>query len=928
MNKKNKLNFIISIVAILIFFNISIKLSYAQGIPAISNLTAVTSETIEQYAKFEVRFDVSTVATNKFIPYDSSSHTSWTTYFQNFAKNGVTVDMLILPTSQNDWNIAKVIPCFYYQPMEEVGNSNDTKALLPVGQMDFRCRGSFSDIDAYQYKIRAIDAGGTGESGIFTFSVIKPSDSSPTRHGFVKLSQSDKRFFEFSDGTAFLWPLVNEGYGNPFGETNVSGTLYSALAHLRQSISNLGGNGVRFLRWAPTSEGGDQIVPFGGYTKAAWQNSQYLTSSEPDPDSNHFLAFGPTNYYNQQSIPVIKNTDYKVTFRVKLSGTKIFNPQVTSGLTVLQDGQLKICGSINEIATNCKVVMVNPVNSQYNNVAQYNSFWTTYSFIVNSGNNALLSIYLRDGLFDGDSRTGSLLINDIEFQKKLTDGSWSPNLLSRSNSDTFSYIDSRDAAEFDEILKQSELLGVYHKMPLFWKQDYVLAEIDANGNFLSDPYPGAPDPNVFYATAVAVTRWLQEGYERYFAARWSYSTAIHSTEYVNEMGRVQNAYDASAVYAANMKKYMTRPMLISNSLDGYWPPEYWTKINPSNSTERIPNGIYDYSDQHLYANTSGGGAYSSLWQDSVAYVRECTAKFNQYRNFSASVGGITYQIKYDAPIVRGEGGIANSGTEPQMCAVSQETTGTYYHKKVWAHVGTLGSSCDGEWYPWFFQKNDACSGVVYPGTTYDTFKIFASYDKFMKKNQTTGEYENLNNGTHQEIGTDLTGDQQILTQNTINPILRAFGSKDSDLQHPRVLVWVDNKNNTWSGNPTNTVSASETFTIFGMPAGDYTQEIWDTRAGTFTVSSTKITVSATGVDAGKLIFSASTAKDLAFKFYLPEMTCGLAGDIDCSGQVNAIDLSRLILKFGQRNVTTGEDIDKSGQVNAIDLAILLSNFGK
>jgi hypothetical protein len=59
----------------------------------------------------------------------------------------------------------------------------------------------------------------------------------------------------------------------------------------------------------------------------------------------------------------------------------------------------------------------------------------------------------------------------------------------------------------------------------------------------------------------------------------------------------------------------------------------------------------------------------------------------------------------------------------------------------------------------------------------------------------------------------------------------------------------------------------------------------------------------------------------------PTPACGLAGDVDCSGQVNAIDLSKLILKFGQ-TYSGREDVDGSGQVNAIDLAILLSHFGQ
>jgi alpha-mannosidase len=58
----------------------------------------------------------------------------------------------------------------------------------------------------------------------------------------------------------------------------------------------------------------------------------------------------------------------------------------------------------------------------------------------------------------------------------------------------------------------------------------------------------------------------------------------------------------------------------------------------------------------------------------------------------------------------------------------------------------------------------------------------------------------------------------------------------------------------------------------------------------------------------------------------PTPSCVLF-DIDCSGQVNAIDLSKLLLKFGQSGGVP-EDVDGSGQVNALDLAILLANFGK
>lgn len=54
--------------------------------------------------------------------------------------------------------------------------------------------------------------------------------------------------------------------------------------------------------------------------------------------------------------------------------------------------------------------------------------------------------------------------------------------------------------------------------------------------------------------------------------------------------------------------------------------------------------------------------------------------------------------------------------------------------------------------------------------------------------------------------------------------------------------------------------------------------------------------------------------------------CGPTGDIDCSGEVNVFDLSRLLANYGTTNQTA--DIDHSGEVNLIDLSILLSNYGR
>lgn len=54
--------------------------------------------------------------------------------------------------------------------------------------------------------------------------------------------------------------------------------------------------------------------------------------------------------------------------------------------------------------------------------------------------------------------------------------------------------------------------------------------------------------------------------------------------------------------------------------------------------------------------------------------------------------------------------------------------------------------------------------------------------------------------------------------------------------------------------------------------------------------------------------------------------CQLTGDLDCSGVVNALDLTIQITQYGQSGVSG--DLDNSGKVNAIDISMLLQNFGK
>lgn len=58
----------------------------------------------------------------------------------------------------------------------------------------------------------------------------------------------------------------------------------------------------------------------------------------------------------------------------------------------------------------------------------------------------------------------------------------------------------------------------------------------------------------------------------------------------------------------------------------------------------------------------------------------------------------------------------------------------------------------------------------------------------------------------------------------------------------------------------------------------------------------------------------------------PTSSICIPSDLDCSGKVNAADLTILLTAFGSSDASA--DLDASGTVNAIDVTILLSSFGK
>jgi hypothetical protein len=698
-----------------------------------SRIGAITplSVSVPRYGKFEIAFTLSTTATNFYFPYDPAAP---------YHASGVTVDMLITTPG----GVEKTVPCFYYQPVDN--------NLTPVGQPDWRCRYAPEVIGTWRYHVRLSDAIGLAESAEQSFSVTTSNN-----HGFVRVSPTDSHYFEFDDGTPFLTPLINVEWGNPL----------NGLDQMRANIPRWGQNGVRFVRWFPTGEGGNHyIVPFGDDIRVSWGFGSGWTKVEGDPGTGNQFTFAPY-YYTNQTVKTVNGARYRLSFRAKVTGSKVLRPQL--GGTALE---IRASG------------------------------WQTYTLETTSTATEL-TVWLHDGYSENDNTPGTIRLDSITLQRDETGlGGWGPNLLTRGNPDTYKFIDQVGAARLDEIMRLSEQDGVYHKLTLFHKNDNILGVMNPAGTITT-----TWDLYNFYSSEGAVPRWLEKAYARYFVARWSYSTSLHSLELGNENMLDTPSYEAAYSVLGYVRSIMPRHILLSNSFWGYFVDPYWTspKYGP----------VMDYADKHWYARSGSSDPelVSTAYDDSAANVRECQRQFANYRVWYAQ----------NKPIVRGETGVWQPGTVDPLNLGSGAAT--YYHKQLWAQ---MGDQCGGEWY------TDYLGG-------HNLWGEYLRYEQFLQG-------EPLTNGRYVDIGSD-TG--AIAIANSTGSV-RAWGKLDA--LAGRGLVWIDNANDTWQhvANGQSITPATASVEINGLPNGTYQATWFNTASGmtsttTHTVSNGKLTLSASAL---------------------------------------------------------------------------------
>lgn len=716
----------------------------ALSAPTIGPITAESSTSVGQYEIFEAFFDITaTSATNFYYPYDASPPPGVDPGV------GITVDALLLPPGQSNWANALTLPCFRYQPVEEAGSGNGL-TFLPVGNAHWRFRFAPEVTGTWQYMIRATDAGGTSESAAGSFDCVTSGHP-----GFVRISPTDPRWFEFSDGTPFVTPLLNAETGNPL----------NGLEKLRARIPHYDENGVRFIRWFCSDEGANYaIFPYGGNMRVAWGFGDANVVTDADTAAGKRFSFKPYPYTGQ-SLPAVNGATYQLTLRAKVTAPSELEIGIRFG--------------------------GNRVEQVIGDTGGWQDFVLTHN---NSGNSGTVNARLVEKTAGGTIRLHSLVLR----RDTTGNGDWTPNLLAHPDPDSYAYIDQRHAAMLDEVLDLSVQHRVYHKLTINHKNDAVLGRFNPDGSINS-----SANLTRFYSGANQAGRWYQEMWYRYFVARWSAFTSLHSVELANENDPWSTAgYDAAYALADTVNSLSPRKVLISNSFWHSFPLPFW-------SDSRM-----DYGDQHGYLNNAGGLPPSSPfldddYNDSVRGTRQC---YELLKGFGLN-----------KPVLRGETGVFDGGwMYGWYPPLTNDTQALYDKKKLWAHVGIAGHQSDGEWYTNNLSNND-------------NWIMYRHFNAYMAG-------EPVANGHHEDIGTDLSGAAGIAASSTD---VRGFGLRDTvttsrrgiaRIAPGRALLWIDNSHHTWRKvvDGASIPSVTGTLTLGGFPSGQYNLEWWVTDRGRVT----------------------------------------------------------------------------------------------
>jgi hypothetical protein len=755
---------------------------------AISNASDIG--TVAKYEKQEITFDVTTLANNPQLPFDPSPPPGIVEI------SGVSVDGVFTSPTGKVWNQ----PGFYYQLFDDqlMGGA---EWFYPTGQAVWKVRFTPDEIGVWQYYIKAQDSSGTTQSASRSFEV-----TASTNHGFIKSSETDPRYFEYSDGTYFPALGMNSAY-NEIQWTNPNAN--------QSYFQKAGSNGIQVVRmWLSTwSIFGSSWNPwysirndYEGYLP----RSGLITNGAVRPMAQMRLVYANNNSYyfdacrfigGFQAAPAVKkNTKYHIKIRYKAQGISGPRNATYSGYGLVAKVQNPNDGNWHTGCHNGG----DPQNGVKVTGYGHDSLdWTYLEGDWNSGNTNFLPIFYL--ALENSNNTTAVVngqpwnwhpevdIDTVFIGENLGDGGYGPNIVTKPSMDHLSYYMERNAYAFDKTLDLARQNGVYLKLVVMEKDELIENEIGFNGNradFNNNNFYGS------YRTVTAV-RWYQQAWWRYLQARWGYSPNIFAFEAVNEAapgytnhyGQVDEMgkYLHCRVFGVPVLPHDGEKCNIEHPNAHMVSTSFWYGFESSLfASSKYPN--VDYADIHQYIPKDTDLEH---FQDTALSTYDLGLAYGALESGSGK------------PIIRGETGLIDQeANTDSLTNVSVDTQGIWLHNLIWGGINPTGL-IENYWY---------ARDHIYKNM--DLRYQFKNYYNFINDIP-------LNNGKYVDASAIVS-----------NPKLRAWGQKD--LTNQRVHLWIANTKHVWT-NPTAITPITGTVSITGLSADtDYDIEWWNTYTGQVT----------------------------------------------------------------------------------------------
>ena len=622
------------LIMVILALSLTCKSNAAPSFQLLSSPTQVG-----RYEVFQSTFQLNTVATNYSWPYDANPPASISPGI------GVTVDAIF---TNSNTNTVLTVPCFFYQNYDRELISGDgsrytDEAIMPNDTPYWMVRFAPPELGAWSFKLKATDASGTtiypSGSGL-AFNCVSSSSK-----GFVKVSPTDPRYFELSDGTPIVSPGINIRPGSTYDSDNI--------------LQKFGQNGVRLARWGISFR--DSQNPFSG--------GDYSTNGGPQWDFS--LALSSDGGCKSGDRYSAKLTAGKSTYQ---------NIYLEAGVSYIYTGYVKASGVT---ASGAGTGIVPYIGSAQGTPLTGSTGWQSFSIAFTPYANSLYQV----GVINNGS-TGTGYFDDVYLSgKKPGDTAWSPNYLSKGDFDFQNYIDPRESWKIDHIFQVAKDNGVYLKTVISDKQDTCLGSINPDGSTVS-----RSDDN-FYASSTHPSRWYQKTWWRYLIARWGAYSSAHSWELCNEGDPFNgNHYDAANALAGYMKSNDPYRHLVTTSFWHSIPMAFWK------------DSLCDYIDAHEYSGpatpiTRSHGPRYMAWEDP-----DTSALDSMIPPYIKSSGRIeldasekhtgSRSLKITAhDMTSGGVGSTNSGCEYHVGV----TPGQSYTFKFWAKGSNLHNPSDNDW---------------------------------------------------------------------------------------------------------------------------------------------------------------------------------------------------------------------------------------